>query len=66
MYCPRCGLMVEEGALMCKRCGFHFDEPYGNQARKQHSLLWWLLVLTAISAIGSILLSALLYFMVML
>ena len=66
MYCPRCGLMVEEGALMCKRCGFHFDEPYYPQANKpQHSILWWLVVLMLVSVVGSMLLALLLYLMVM-
>jgi uncharacterized membrane protein YvbJ len=65
MLCPRCGTEAADNALMCKKCGFHFDEPYGPQVRKQHSLLWWLVVLWLGSVIGSMLLAAVLYFMVM-
>jgi transposase-like protein len=65
MYCPRCGTFVEDGVFMCKRCGFHFDEPFSAQARSGHSLLWWLVVLTVVGVGSSMLMALLLYLMVM-
>jgi hypothetical protein len=65
MYCPRCGTVLVDGALMCGRCGFHFDEPFYPQGRKgQHSMMWWFVVIMMGLVAASILMSTFLYLMV--
>jgi len=64
MKCPRCGTISDDAALMCKKCNYHFDEPYVEQMAKKHDFIWWIVIL-AIVAIGlTILTSAILYWMV--
>jgi hypothetical protein len=57
MKCPKCGSMVDDNALMCGNCFFHFDEPYEPQIKKKHSVAWWLIVVGMI-CIGLTILTA--------
>jgi predicted amidophosphoribosyltransferase len=66
MFCPRCGTALDEGALLCRQCGFHLDETFYPQAGKvQHSMLWWFVVIMIGLVVVSMLMTALLYLMVM-
>jgi len=64
MKCPRCGTISDDTALMCKKCNYHFDEPYVEQMTKKHGLIWWIVILTTVGAGLSILMAAILYWMV--
>ncbi len=59
MKCPKCGVVVNDNALMCANCYFHFDEPYAPQIKKKHSVIWWIIV-AGIIAIGLTILTTLL------
>jgi hypothetical protein len=64
MKCPKCGAISDDAALMCKKCSYHFDEPYFEQINKKRSALWWIVLLAIIAILLTILTSAVLYWMV--
>ena len=64
MRCPRCGTTANVDALMCRKCGFHFDEPYAQQMRKRHSAAWWIVVIAVVLAGLTLLTTILLQLMV--